>query len=294
MAAVDLSVSFPHRGVIRLQSRSLFGDAESPTCRRFLGRVFQADRDHGRHDPRREIAPRRSPVPPRPYRRDEVVERIVALLRNGEDGTILARADRHGVARYYPDGALVTGWQITLDQPGRLRLKNRALYRKSGLCQAIERELMSVLGIDQYRTSSFFVHGPGRLRPEAARPSPGDRDPGCGPRRRRAPDPARQAGPAPADLHGLAADRRRGAVRRPGAAARRRGGVRLHVDPHVPRGPQGPRSRRSGSAWTCSTRSWSSAAWGPWRSSPGRCSAGASASAACWSSGPRTTPRSCS
>src|SRR5262249_62086988 len=37
---------------------------------------------------------------------------------------------------------------------GRLRLKNPVLYRKSELCQAIERELMSILGIDQYKTNS--------------------------------------------------------------------------------------------------------------------------------------------
>ena len=37
--------------------------------------------------------------------------------------------------------------------PGRLRLKNPAIHRKGELCQAIERELMSVLGVDSYKTS---------------------------------------------------------------------------------------------------------------------------------------------
>ena len=41
------------------------------------------------------------------------------------------------------------------DDPGRLRLKNRVLYRKKELCDAIERELMSVLGIDNYKTNSI-------------------------------------------------------------------------------------------------------------------------------------------
>ena len=35
MNTFDLSVSFPSQGVIRLQSRSLFGDADDPACRRF-------------------------------------------------------------------------------------------------------------------------------------------------------------------------------------------------------------------------------------------------------------------
>ena len=43
MSPLDISVSFPVAGVIRLGSRSLFGDAENPTCRRFLERVFQAE-----------------------------------------------------------------------------------------------------------------------------------------------------------------------------------------------------------------------------------------------------------
>ena len=46
-----------------------------------------------------------------------------------------------------------------------------------------------------------------------------------------------------------------------------------------------------GSGSTCSTPSWWSAAWGRCRSSRARCSAGASASAGCWSSGRRTTRR---
>jgi Cu2+-exporting ATPase len=49
----------------------------------------------------------------------------------------------------------VTGWEIKDEQPGRLRLKNPILYRKRDLCQAIERELMSVLGIDKYKTGSL-------------------------------------------------------------------------------------------------------------------------------------------
>ena len=50
---------------------------------------------------------------------------------------------------------MVTGWQVKLDSPGRIKLKNPVLYRKAELCQAIERELMSVLGIDKYKTSSL-------------------------------------------------------------------------------------------------------------------------------------------
>src|SRR5262245_52601361 len=43
MTDFDLAISFPSQGVIRLRSRSLFGDAENPHYRRFLEGVFQVD-----------------------------------------------------------------------------------------------------------------------------------------------------------------------------------------------------------------------------------------------------------
>ena len=40
---MDLTVVFPSEGVIRLRSRHLFGNPDSPTCRDFLERVFLAE-----------------------------------------------------------------------------------------------------------------------------------------------------------------------------------------------------------------------------------------------------------
>jgi Cu2+-exporting ATPase len=167
MATLDLTVTFPARGVIRLQSRSLFGDAENPTCRHFVERVFRADEVtgvtiHGGRSPRAELL-----FCPKTSRLDQVVERIVGLLRQGPGRPeassnghppaveIVPTRDRRGVVRYLRHGKTATGWEIKRDEPGRLRLKNRVLYRKAALCRAIERELMGVLGIDRYRTSSL-------------------------------------------------------------------------------------------------------------------------------------------
>src|SRR5262249_47233418 len=63
--------------------------------------------------------------------------------------------DKNGVVRYHRHETVVTGWQIKSDESGRIKLKNPVLYRKNELCQAIERELMSVLGIYKYKTSSL-------------------------------------------------------------------------------------------------------------------------------------------
>ena len=62
---------------------------------------------------------------------------------------------RHGVVSYSRPVVAPSGWQVKLDRPGRIRLKNAVLYRKSELCQAIERELMTVLGIEKYKTGSI-------------------------------------------------------------------------------------------------------------------------------------------
>ncbi len=65
-----------------------------------------------------------------------------------------ARDDR-GTIRYHRYDSLVTGWEIRSEVPGRLRLKNPVLSRRIALCQAIERELVGVLGVDRYSTNSI-------------------------------------------------------------------------------------------------------------------------------------------
>jgi Cu2+-exporting ATPase len=62
---------------------------------------------------------------------------------------------RQGTVRYSRPVPAPAGWQVKLDRPGRLHLKNPVLYRKSELCEAIERDLMSVLGVEKYKTGSI-------------------------------------------------------------------------------------------------------------------------------------------
>ena len=61
--------------------------------------------------------------------------------------------DSQGEIRYFRHGTIVTHWEIKHELPGRLRLKNPVIHRKAELCQAIERELMGVLGIDYFKTN---------------------------------------------------------------------------------------------------------------------------------------------
>ena len=159
MSILDLTVSFPSPGVILLRSPSLFGDADAPACRRFLDRVFRAEEitgvSIGGGDAKAELR----------YAADRtlasVVARVTALLRldDQDDGAAIPGSatarDGKGVVRFHRLDGVVTGWEVKLDRPGRLKLKNPVLYRKNDLCQAIERELMSVLGVDKYKTHSI-------------------------------------------------------------------------------------------------------------------------------------------
>jgi Cu2+-exporting ATPase len=61
--------------------------------------------------------------------------------------------DHDGIVRLYRHGPLFTSWQVVHETPGRIRLYHPSLHRRKEVCQSIERELMSVLGIDNYKTS---------------------------------------------------------------------------------------------------------------------------------------------
>jgi heavy metal translocating P-type ATPase len=67
--------------------------------------------------------------------------------------SITPARDANGEIRYFRHGTIVTHWEIKHELPGRLRLKNPLIHRKGELCQAIERELISVLGIDYFKTN---------------------------------------------------------------------------------------------------------------------------------------------
>ena len=60
-----------------------------------------------------------------------------------------------GRVRFFRYGSVVTNWEIKHEIPGRLRIRNPVIHRKVDLCQAIERELMSVLGVDSYKTNAL-------------------------------------------------------------------------------------------------------------------------------------------
>ena len=95
------------------------------------------------------------------YSQRQVLERVAALLDTAPSGdpaiavpSVLTARDRHGAIRYHRYGQRVTGWRVVSERIGAIKLENPVLYRKAVLCEAIERELMSVLGVDRYEISA--------------------------------------------------------------------------------------------------------------------------------------------
>ena len=164
----DLRVLLPEDGVIRVESAWLFGAPDGPLCRRFVERAFLAKEIEGV-----VITPGLTPAVELRFdatRRGQrqVLEHVAELLVQsdrsvaavagpGDTLTVppsVTACDQQGVVRYHRYARMVTGWRVTCERVGMIRLENPVLYRKAALCEVIERELMSVLGVDRYETSS--------------------------------------------------------------------------------------------------------------------------------------------
>ena len=186
-STADIAVSFPHPGIIRLVSRSLFSDPDNPTCQRLLEHIFQS-REITRVELRGGDAPHAELLYcPRTIELDDLVEEIaerieiarplskqaLPIAANVQEWGDLSSVeepepspsnslrispsftarDFRGVVRYHRHGLLVSGWEVISELPGRLRLRNLVLFRRSPLCRTLERELTSVQGIDRFKTS---------------------------------------------------------------------------------------------------------------------------------------------
>jgi Cu2+-exporting ATPase len=163
---VDVRIVFPDKGVVRIESARLFAEPDGLLCRRFVASVFLAPEIDSAVivgcgtaegvTPAVELRFDATQYSPR-----QVLEQVAALLdatpsceSSVEVPSALTARDRHGAVRYHRYGHRVTGWRVVSERVGAIKLENPVLHRKAVLCEAVERELMSVLGVDRYETSS--------------------------------------------------------------------------------------------------------------------------------------------
>ena len=158
----DIRVFFPEAGVIRVESEKIFSQPDGALCRRFLQAALRL----------RSIEDATFAPAPRPfvdlhyderqYRRNKILDGLDLVLRISAQvrrpmavAAAVAARDQHGVVRYGRTAGRITGWRAEHERVGAIRLNNPVLHRKRALCEAIERELMSVLGVHRYNTNSL-------------------------------------------------------------------------------------------------------------------------------------------
>jgi Cu2+-exporting ATPase len=165
---VDVKILFPADGIIRVESAPMFAGADGPLCRRFVQRACQAAEIEGL-----VITPVSVPTIELKFEatqrgQRQVPEHLAALLTTDDQPALellntddfevppaVAARDCCGVVRYRRYARRrITGWRVVGERMGMIKIENPVLYRKATLCDAIERELMSVLGIDRYETSA--------------------------------------------------------------------------------------------------------------------------------------------
>jgi Cu2+-exporting ATPase len=160
-AGSDIKIAFPDAGTIRVESARLFASADGDLCRRFLQSALKLPAIDSA-----TLAPKPASSIDLRYdanrhKRKDVLERLASVLRRGSADSNLPVApaatarDWHGVVRYRRYAGRITGWRAERERIGSIRLINRALHRKRALCEAIERELMSVLGVNRYDTDAI-------------------------------------------------------------------------------------------------------------------------------------------
>jgi heavy metal translocating P-type ATPase len=160
-AVSDIRVLFPEAGVIRVESERLFSALDGALCRRFLQAALQLPAiKHA------TFAPARTPSVDLRYdesrhRRKKILDALARVLSGSAHArnpmavaAFVAARDQRGVARYRRYAGRITGWRAERERVGAIRLNNPVLHRKRALCDAVERELMSVLGVNRYSTDS--------------------------------------------------------------------------------------------------------------------------------------------
>ena len=172
-------IACPSPGIIRVASRKLFAEPDGEPCRRFLCRALLAAEIESVVVAPPAISAVDLHYDPARHGCRSVLLRIADLLCGRDaascDELVVAPMrtvrDHDGFARYRRYADRATGWQVERRGVGTLRLVNPALYRKSTLCQAIERELLSVLGVHRYDTSPLMSRVDIEYDPRVLRPT---------------------------------------------------------------------------------------------------------------------------
>jgi Cu2+-exporting ATPase len=161
------SIQFPRPGTLRILNAHLFHHTDASAFATFVRRAFRSPGIQGLSIPKPGQPFAELHFDSSRYSPKEILAQLTASMDadfppHSDPGThdaqispVAIARNRAGSVAYYRYQNLVTGWELLSESTGMIRLKNPSLYRKASLCEAIERELMSVLGVDRFKTHSL-------------------------------------------------------------------------------------------------------------------------------------------
>ena len=161
------SIQFPRPGTLRILNADLFHTSDSPAFANFVRRAFKSPGIVGLSIPKPGQPFAELHFDAKRYSPKEILSQLSASIdadfppkadasaNEPQISPIAIARDRRGIVAYHRYQHLVTGWELLSESAGMIRLRNPALYRKGSLCEAIERELMSVLGVDRFKTHTL-------------------------------------------------------------------------------------------------------------------------------------------
>lgn len=160
----NAKIVFPRRGIIRVESDHIFKDPDSNACRRFLQIAMLSPLLR-----KAVLSPSKTPAvdfhfDPKKYTHRALLCSLNKHLREAprrvpKGALVVAPSmtarDLNGIICYQRLGGRLTGWRLDRERIGSIRLANPVLYRKRALCDAIERELLSMVGVHRYETCAL-------------------------------------------------------------------------------------------------------------------------------------------
>ncbi|MBV8378852.1 MAG: heavy metal translocating P-type ATPase [Verrucomicrobia bacterium] len=161
--ANDITVSFPVSNRVQIHSPTLFSAPWNRFTHRFIERTFLVAEVQSVHlDGKKQRAEIRLRGSDSSFR--EIIKKISSLFSDSSQPAaqavsfnlpLVAQTTGQKALHVYRHGRKLTTWAIKHATAGRIRFQNELLSRRSELCQAVERELMSVTGVDRYQTNDL-------------------------------------------------------------------------------------------------------------------------------------------
>jgi heavy metal translocating P-type ATPase len=151
-----MAIRFPAPGRLHFSNLEILSDPDNPECRKLISTLFVIpDVYNIRICLLTGSAEIRFDARCRP---EEFSRKVGDLLSAEAIGNPLEipqtiQAGPNGVVELHRHLSTLSTWKVAHDLPGRIRLRNPRIFRRKELCNGIERELMSVLGVQRFKVN---------------------------------------------------------------------------------------------------------------------------------------------